>query len=363
MAARVPLFAQGSHYDLTRLRTLVGAAPKVRRLGKYRDDSLRRAYFRVENRLRRYAWHLRSAPPLEPVTLGAGTLLLLGGYEMNFRSAAIARALDSRTRLMAVIHDAIPIRRPDDAPRADIAFTESFNGLVGLGARILAVSNHAAADLKAAIAEGVLAPTPHPIDVLPLAAELRTPLNPVPAPPAGPYLLMVGPIHGRKNADSVFASYRRLIEAGVNPPRLVCAGRLQASSVAQFASGGRWRQIADWVSLVHQPDHATLFGLYRGALALIFPSVYEGYGLPLGEAQWVGTPVLASNATSLPEAGGEAPVYFDPTDLDALTALLRRLATDPSWVAELRLQTAAARPSLRSWRDCALALHAMAIAT
>jgi glycosyltransferase involved in cell wall biosynthesis len=113
------------------------------------------------------------------------------------------------------------------------------------------------------------------------------------------------------------------------------------------------------VTLVNQPGHATLYDLYSKATALIFPSLYEGYGLPVGEAQWLGTPVLASDATSIPEAGGPAPVYFDATSVDEVEALIRRVATDAAWLEALRARTAAARPRLRSWRECALALCAM----
>ena len=67
---------------------------------------------------------------------------------------------------------------------------------------------------------------------------------------------------------------------------------------------------------------------YAGAQALIFPSIYEGFGLPVLEAMACGTPVLASNASSIPESGGDAALYFDPLDVEAIVGAIRRLLRD-----------------------------------
>jgi glycosyltransferase involved in cell wall biosynthesis len=75
---------------------------------------------------------------------------------------------------------------------------------------------------------------------------------------------------------------------------------------------------------------------YNAATALAYPSVYEGFGLPVLEAQACGTPVLTSNASSLPEAAGDAGLMVDPYDTDALAAGLHRLLTDESLQCELR---------------------------
>jgi glycosyltransferase involved in cell wall biosynthesis len=75
---------------------------------------------------------------------------------------------------------------------------------------------------------------------------------------------------------------------------------------------------------------------YNAATALAYPSVYEGFGLPVLEAQACGTPVLTSNASSLPEAAGDAGLMVDPYDTDALAAGLHRLLTDESLQYELR---------------------------
>ncbi|MDY7078184.1 MAG: glycosyltransferase family 1 protein, partial [Chloroflexota bacterium] len=76
--------------------------------------------------------------------------------------------------------------------------------------------------------------------------------------------------------------------------------------------------------------------IYAGAQASIFPSIYEGFGLPVLEAMACGTPVAASNGSSIPEVGGEAALYFDPTDTEALTEAIRTVLDDADLRADLR---------------------------
>jgi len=77
---------------------------------------------------------------------------------------------------------------------------------------------------------------------------------------------------------------------------------------------------------------------YNAATLLAYPSVYEGFGLPVLEAQACGTPVLTSNLSSLPEAAGDAAVMVDPYDVEALAAGLNRLLMDRSLRDELRVR-------------------------
>jgi glycosyltransferase involved in cell wall biosynthesis len=72
-----------------------------------------------------------------------------------------------------------------------------------------------------------------------------------------------------------------------------------------------------------------LAALYRGALFLVFPSFYEGFGLPIIEAFACGTPVITSNVTSMPEIAGDAALLVDPHDVDAIAEAMVRLASSP----------------------------------
>jgi glycosyltransferase involved in cell wall biosynthesis len=88
--------------------------------------------------------------------------------------------------------------------------------------------------------------------------------------------------------------------------------------------------VRDSVCFTGWLDDATLEGLYRAADCFVFPSLAEGFGLPLLEAMARGTPVATSNATSLPEIGGDAVEYFEPTDTDAIAATIARILDDPA---------------------------------
>jgi alpha-1,3-rhamnosyl/mannosyltransferase len=92
--------------------------------------------------------------------------------------------------------------------------------------------------------------------------------------------------------------------------------------------------------------------VYRRALALIYPSLYEGFGLPPVEAMAAGCPVLVSNVSAMPEVCGDAALYCDPLDVGSITAGMRRLAEDDA----LRARLAAAGPAraaLYTWEDAA----------
>jgi alpha-1,3-rhamnosyl/mannosyltransferase len=76
--------------------------------------------------------------------------------------------------------------------------------------------------------------------------------------------------------------------------------------------------------------------LYRGASVLAYPSLYEGFGLPVVEAMARGVPVVTSDVSSLPEVGGNAVCYVDPTSVDAIASGLRHVLEDESFAESLR---------------------------
>ena len=91
-----------------------------------------------------------------------------------------------------------------------------------------------------------------------------------------------------------------------------------------------------------------LAAVYSGARAFVYPSLYEGFGLPILEAMQCGTPVVTSNTSSMPEVSGGAAVQVSPTDSDALCEALKHLLADPNHARELR-RRGLARASLFSW--------------
>ncbi len=148
------------------------------------------------------------------------------------------------------------------------------------------------------------------------------------------YLLYVGTIEPRKNLPRLLHAWEPLYEAGTAPP-LVIAGRRGWLADDFYAALERspCREAVFFTGYVQDDD---LPALYGGATAFLFPSLYEGFGLPPLEAMACGAPVICSNTSSLPEVVGEAALTVGPTETDALRAALHRLLSQPELQAELR---------------------------
>ncbi len=145
------------------------------------------------------------------------------------------------------------------------------------------------------------------------------------------YILALGNIHPRKNLARLLEAYLLMQQQGVNPPPLVWAGAPRWSSADLIA-----RAQAAGVLLPGFIPQSIMPALYRQAVMLVYPSLYEGFGLPPVEALACGTPAIVSNTTSLPEAVGEAALTVDPTDVPALANAMARLLTDTDLRLALR---------------------------
>lgn len=158
----------------------------------------------------------------------------------------------------------------------------------------------------------------------------------MPVPFAQPYVLSVqAAIEPRKNIPRLIEAFAQARRA--HPAlRLVVAGGPGADEPAVRAAVAR-HDLAAAVDFPGVLPETLLRASYRGALALAYPSLYEGFGLPLLEAMSVGTPVIAAQVSSLPEVAGDAALLVDPFDVDALAGALEQVAGD----AELRADIAA----------------------
>lgn len=148
---------------------------------------------------------------------------------------------------------------------------------------------------------------------------------------ARPYLLAVGNIHPRKNLGRLLAAWEHLRDAGHDVPPMVWVGQRRWESGPLL---DRARAAGVLLPGFVAPRH--LPALYRGAEALVYPSLYEGFGLPPLEAMACGTPVLAAEASSLPEAVDDAAVLADPTSVEALADGLASLLFDSDLRRDLR---------------------------
>jgi glycosyltransferase involved in cell wall biosynthesis len=157
-----------------------------------------------------------------------------------------------------------------------------------------------------------------------------------------PFALHVGRIEPRKNQLTALSAVERA--GGLS---LVCVGRIVDEAMAA-------RLIASPLcSVLGEVDIETRDTLYRRAVALVFPSLYEGFGFPILEAMRSGLPVVTVNSSSLPEVGGDIALYASgPDDVDGLAAQLRRLIGDTGLRRRLG-RAGRERAATFTWRRCA----------
>jgi glycosyltransferase involved in cell wall biosynthesis len=138
-----------------------------------------------------------------------------------------------------------------------------------------------------------------------------------------PYLLYVGNVKPNKNLTLLLEAFTAVQDR--LPHRLVLAGKFQGFGTGDAAVLRQAQTLGDRARFAGEVSDAELQRLYAGAAALVLPSLYEGFGLPLLEAMRLGCPVLCSTAGSLPEIGGDAAFYFDPHSAAGLAACLLRV--------------------------------------
>ena len=178
----------------------------------------------------------------------------------------------------------------------------------------------------------------------------------------GPYILAVGNLQPRKNLYRLILAYARLLRNGTYRGKLALVGKSkwQESSLFQLAHE---LGLDDQILFTGYVSDEDLVALYNGADVFVYPSLYEGFGLPPLEAMACGCPVVASDSSSLPEVVGDAGLLAPPQSDDAIAWAISRLVFEPGLRAELmargleRVQrfsmTGAARQTLRLYQSVA----------
>jgi glycosyltransferase involved in cell wall biosynthesis len=166
------------------------------------------------------------------------------------------------------------------------------------------------------------------------------------------YFLYLGTLQPRKNLERVVQAFEAICgRPELNGMQLALAGRkgwLSDSLFARVESAGLGERV---VFPGYIPDE-DVPALLSAATAFVFPSLYEGFGIPVLEAGGCGVPVITSNTSSLPEVAGDAALLVDPHDVDAIAEAMYRVVTDPDLAAEL---TRRGHENVKrfSWEKCA----------
>jgi alpha-1,3-rhamnosyl/mannosyltransferase len=250
-------------------------------------------------------------------------------------------------RTVLTVYDVIPLRHPEhSSARARLFFRLTTALALRSAAQVLTISEATRQDFVT----DFQVPAGH-IHAIPLAADPAF----RPQPPQ-----VIEEVRRRYNLPDRFVLYLGSNKPHKNLVRLVQAWldvlcRLQVAG-CRLVIAGAWnprypeaRMLAEqannlrpstfnlqsivWLGRVPEAD---LPALYAAAVAFVFPSLYEGFGLPVLEAMACGAPVICSDVSSLPETAGDAALLVDPTDVDALATALGRVLNEPNLAADLR---------------------------
>lgn len=323
--------------------------PQYRRVAWPQAANMRVAFRCIPRPLLRVLRHSRAPGFTKEWLLGRVDVV----HSVSF---SVPRFRSGRKRLVATIHDLSFLTHPECHTRENIA--HAINGTraaVAWADALIAISQHTRQDLIELVGAPpdrvvvtYLAPNPlcrcetDPVVLASLRQRYRLP---------GDFILFVGSLEPRKNIVRLLAAYARLPATLRRDVHLVIAGG-RGWLNDDIRPTVRNLGVAEQVHFLGYVPEAELPGLYSLATVFAYPSLYEGFGLPVLEAMQCGTPVLTSNVSALPEIAGEAAVLVTPTEVDDIAAGLTRLLEDTALRVELSAR-GLARARLFSWERCA----------
>lgn len=165
------------------------------------------------------------------------------------------------------------------------------------------------------------------------------------------YLFSVLATYHHKNLEGLLRAFRELKQRRTIPHHLVVCG-LKMAGHREFLDALARLEVADSVIFTGWAPDAALRELHVRADCFVYPSLYEGFGLPVLDAMSLGTPVACSNVTSLPEVAGDAAALFDPNDPGAIAEAVWRCLADSAYRASL-VEKGRARAATFTWENCA----------
>ncbi len=308
----------------------------------------------------KFPWHFLPIPPItwrgdiasaladsyQDLSVTADVALITSPFEgyLDSRTAAPYHAVTWARRTVVLAYDLIPLRLPN-IYLTDPSFRAWYArqlALIAEAHHVLAISKATKLDLQELLhipeskVSNISAATWDTVDPF----QLDTTGQHLCIDITKPYFMYVYQPDHRKMPETLIDAFGRL------PPRLKEHYQLvlvtkQDQHTAELQRSAHAAGIPDDALIVTGfIDDESLMSLYAQSIALVFPSLYEGFGLPVLEAIRCGTLVLASDSSSLPEVLGTPDTLFEPTDIAELTRLMTRAATDTVWRDAMRLRQA-----------------------
>lgn len=303
---------------------------------------------RPEGEARPAGWALRPCQ----MPAGRARVAVLGtSWALNNHPGMLRElCAEHDAEVVLLIHDLIPLMTPPvdvDNPE----FRHWFEVMAGMVRRYVSVSAFTAREITARVP--LLSGHVERLDVVPLAHEFDY-SGPIDEPGIeADYVLAVGSLgYPRKNFARLLEAWLRLHDRiGQQLPVLVLAGNHGSKKALLDQFLARYPQMRGMIILDERPGDARLAGLYSHCLFTVYPSLFEGWGLPVGESAWFGKLCVASRVSSIPEVVGDAADYFDPHSVDDMVETLIRPITDRAYLRQREQDLLAIRR--RSWNDVA----------
>ena len=294
--------------------------------------------------------------PMMPVARGIPTVESFLGPVDVFHSVNAVLLPQRSGRRVVTVHDLTCIDFPRFHPLARrVLFRVGLHRAARLADAIIVPSAATGSDLRRHVGSPRA-----PVHVVPSAAGTGfAPLAMTEAEPVlrryglrlGDYLLFVGNVEPRKNLVGLLRAYDTLRRGRRRGPALVIAGGAGWKNRAILDAMAASPYTAD-IRVVGYVPEGELAALMNGAIAFVYPSLYEGFGLPPLEAMACGTPVITSNRSSLPEVVGDAALLVDPESTRDLALAMARLVDEAPLREELR-ERGLERARAFSWRQTA----------
>ncbi len=266
-----------------------------------------------------------------------------------------------RCRSVVTIHDCIHLMFPQYLPnRMALAYARTSIGMAARRAtRVLTVSESSKRDILRFVDT-----EPEKIDVIYNAYDERFGVEPREEDVVrvreryqlhDEFVLYVGNVKPHKNLERLIEAFDRVRKRGLGHLKLIIIGD-EISKYTSLRRAVHRHQLHNYVRFLGYLPEETLAVMYRLAGVFVFPSLYEGFGLPPLEAMASGTPVVTSNVSSLPEVAGDAAVLVDPYDPDAIAGGIEHVLTDERVRHDLR-RKGLARAKQFSWEASVKRVH------
>ena len=264
------------------------------------------------------------------------------------------------TQCVCNIHDLIPLVHPEFTPRAlKTRFSPVYRALMRAVARRVDAVITGSQSAKNDIVEWLHLPEGRVAVAVDGVNDRYEPGGPKPSASGAPFtILYVGRSDPYKNITGLVASFARLVNGSDGAGPMDVRLRIAGSPDPRYPQATRLARklgVADRVEWMGYVDDDTLLQAYREADVLALFSRYEGFGLPVAEAMACGTPVVCSDAASLPEVAGAAALLVPPDDVAAGAVALRRVLTEPGLAARMREAGIVQAKKFR-WRTAAAAV-------